>query len=136
MCVMHEEPPLIWHSSNPYPLVPECVFTLVVPSYTFRRRQHIRQGVFDVLPRNALDGLTAEDLRLILNGVGEVDVDVLANYTTFQDEAGSVSADLNKLGDSSGNNGNQDKIARLKRWFWNTLRGFDNKQRQELVSHC
>ena len=37
---------------------------------------NLREGVFDVIPRSALDGLFAEDLRLLLNGVGEIDVQV------------------------------------------------------------
>ena len=50
----------------------------------------MRQGVFDVLPSNALDGLTAEDLRLLLNGVGDINVNQLMSYTTFNDESGKL----------------------------------------------
>ena len=39
--------------------------------------ESIHQGIFDVLPRNALEGLTAEDLRLLLNGTGEIRVQTL-----------------------------------------------------------
>lgn len=44
--------------------------------------------MFDILPANALDGLTAEDFRLLLNGVGEINVQQLISYTTFNDESG------------------------------------------------
>ena len=49
--------------------------------------QNIRNGVFDVIPRNSLDGLTAEDFRLLLNGVGNINVQTLVNYTSFNDES-------------------------------------------------
>ncbi|CAL8107686.1 unnamed protein product [Calicophoron daubneyi] len=96
--------------------------------------EQLRQGVFDVLPRNALDGLTAEDLRLLLNGAGEIDVEVLASYTTFHDETGaSNSASVGKNIENSSAASILDKVARLKRWFWNTVRNMDSKQRQELL---
>lgn len=97
--------------------------------------KQIRLGVFDVLPHNALDGLTAEDLRLLLNGTGDINVDVLANYTTFHDETGlssSTNVDLTKNISESGPV--FDKVERLKKWFWNLLRVMDSKQRQDLVS--
>ncbi|VEN44475.1 unnamed protein product [Callosobruchus maculatus] len=50
--------------------------------------ESIRTGVFDVLPEGSLDGLTAEDLRLLLNGVGDINVAVLISYTSFNDESG------------------------------------------------
>jgi hypothetical protein len=31
--------------------------------------EHLKMGLFDVLPSGSLDGLTSEDLRLLLNGV-------------------------------------------------------------------
>ncbi len=31
--------------------------------------KNLKTGLFDVLPANALDSLTAEDLRLLINGV-------------------------------------------------------------------
>ncbi|XP_067216708.1 E3 ubiquitin-protein ligase UBR5 isoform X3 [Linepithema humile] len=48
----------------------------------------MRAGVSDVLPDGALDGLTSEDLRLLLNGVGDINVSVLISYTSFNDESG------------------------------------------------
>jgi E3 ubiquitin-protein ligase EDD1 len=50
--------------------------------------QQLKRGVFDVLPSGALDGLTSEDLRLLLNGVGDINVQQLSAYTTFNDESG------------------------------------------------
>lgn len=51
--------------------------------------QHIKLGVFDVIPSNSLEGLTAEDLRLLLNGVGDINVQTLISYTSFNDESGT-----------------------------------------------
>ena len=40
-------------------------------------------GVFEVLPATALEGLTAEDLRLLLNGqIGHISVHTLISYTS------------------------------------------------------
>ena len=50
--------------------------------------QSIKQGVFDVIPRGSLDGLTSEDLRLLLNGMGEINTQSLISYTSFNDETG------------------------------------------------
>lgn len=50
--------------------------------------QHLRLGVFDVLPSTALDYLSAEDFRLLLNGTSNINVTTLMNYTNFNDESG------------------------------------------------
>ncbi|KAA3678779.1 E3 ubiquitin-protein ligase EDD1 [Paragonimus westermani] len=96
--------------------------------------EQLRLGVFDVLPRNALDGLTAEDLRLLLNGAGDIDTEVLVSYTTFHDETrcGSAAA-VGKAFENGGSSNHLEKVSRLKRWFWNTVRAMDNKQRQNLL---
>ena len=47
-------------------------------------------GLFDVIPARALDGLSAEDLRLLLNGVGDINVATLISYTSFNDESGET----------------------------------------------
>ena len=52
--------------------------------------QHLRSGVFDVLPSTALDYLSAEDFRLLLNGTGNINVTTLMTYTTFNDESGTM----------------------------------------------
>ena len=57
------------------------IWTISVP-------QNLRLGVFDVVPANSLDGLTSEDLRLLLNGVGDINVQTLISYTSFNDESG------------------------------------------------
>jgi E3 ubiquitin-protein ligase EDD1 len=41
-----------------------------------------------VIPSANLDGLTSEDLRLLLNGVGDINVQTLISYTSFNDESG------------------------------------------------
>ena len=56
--------------------------------------QHIKLGVFDVIPSNSLEGLTAEDLRLLLNGVGDINVQTLISYTSFNDESGRSSTTI------------------------------------------
>lgn len=39
----------------------------------------MRRGLFDVLPSGSLDALTAEDFRLLLNGVSN-DINPLQNF--------------------------------------------------------
>jgi len=79
---------------------------------------NIREGVFDVIPRSALDGLFAEDFRLLLNGVGEIDVQALINYTSFNDESKDMSG---------------DRVVKFKRWFWSVVERMSNMERQDLV---
>jgi E3 ubiquitin-protein ligase EDD1 len=90
-----------------------------------RALQCLRQGIFDVLPNNALDGLTAEDFRLLLNGVGEINVQQLMSYTTFNDEGN----DLAKRGDGSGS----DHLTYFKRWFWSIVEKMTNQEKQDLL---
>lgn len=77
----------------------------------------IRSGVFDVLPDTALEQLTAEDLRLLLNGVGDIHVGTLISYTTFNDESNETS----------------DKLIKFKRWLWSVVEKMSNLERQDLV---
>jgi E3 ubiquitin-protein ligase EDD1 len=49
----------------------------------------LKFGVFDVLPKGSFDGLSAEDFRLLLNGVGDINVQTLISYTSFNDESGN-----------------------------------------------
>lgn len=74
--------------------------------------------MFDVLPDGALDSLTAEDLRLLLNGVGDINVATLISYTTFNDESNEQS----------------DKLVKFKRWLWSIVEKMSNVERQDLVS--
>ncbi|XP_052763231.1 E3 ubiquitin-protein ligase UBR5-like isoform X2 [Mya arenaria] len=77
----------------------------------------LRMGLFDVIPANSLEGLTAEDLRLLLNGVGSINVQTLISYTSFNDESGEGS----------------EKVQRFKRWFWSVVEKMTNHERQDLV---
>ncbi|XP_044743814.1 E3 ubiquitin-protein ligase UBR5 isoform X2 [Chrysoperla carnea] len=77
----------------------------------------LRSGVFDVLPEGSLDGLTAEDLRLLLNGVGDINVSVLISYTSFNDESGETS----------------ERLVKFKRWLWSIVEKMTHVERQDLV---
>nr|XP_031849236.1 E3 ubiquitin-protein ligase UBR5 [Nomia melanderi] len=77
----------------------------------------MKEGVFDVLPEGAFDGLTSEDLRLLLNGVGDINVSVLISYTSFNDESGE----------------SVDRLAKFKRWLWSTVEKMSHTERQDLV---
>ena len=81
--------------------------------------QAINDGVSDVIPRSALAGLTAEDLRLMLNGSGEINVELLRQITQFNNEAGPSET--------------QEKIARFKKWFWGIVERMSVAEKQELV---
>ncbi|GIX75673.1 hypothetical protein CDAR_406353 [Caerostris darwini] len=77
----------------------------------------LRSGVYDVLPASAFDGLTAEDFRLLLNGVGEINVQTLISYTSFNDESAEGA----------------DRLLRFKRWFWSIVEKMSNFEKQDLV---
>ncbi|XP_037871964.1 E3 ubiquitin-protein ligase hyd isoform X5 [Bombyx mori] len=77
----------------------------------------MRVGVLDVLPESALEGLTAEDLRLLLNGVGDINVAALVSYTSFNDESGEQ----------------PERLARFKRWLWAIVDKMTHLERQDLV---
>ncbi|XP_017473114.1 PREDICTED: E3 ubiquitin-protein ligase hyd isoform X1 [Rhagoletis zephyria] len=77
----------------------------------------LKDGVFDVLPDNCMNSLTAEDLRLLLNGVGDINVSTLISYTTFNDESSEGS----------------DKLLKFKRWFWSIVEKMNSSERQDLV---
>ena len=79
--------------------------------------ESIRLGIYDVLPQNALEGLTAEDLRLLLNGTGEIRVQTLISYTSFNDESGEP----------------PERLLRFKRWLWSIVEKMSNQERQDLV---
>ncbi|XP_026278748.1 E3 ubiquitin-protein ligase UBR5 [Frankliniella occidentalis] len=77
----------------------------------------IRTGVFDVLPTSALDGLTAEDLRLLVNGVGDIAVSTLISYTSFINESGEAG----------------ERHLKFKRWLWSIVERMTPSERQDLV---
>jgi len=79
--------------------------------------EQIRQGVFDVLPQNAMESLTAEDLRLLLIGVTEIETSVLQSYTTFSDES----------------NSKPEAQAHYKRWFWDVVGKMTAEEKENLV---
>lgn len=81
--------------------------------------QGLRTGVFDVLPAGSLDGLTAEDIRLLLNGVGDINVAVLISYTSFSDESNETSS---------------ERLVKFKRWLWSIVDKMSHIERQDLVS--
>uniref|UniRef100_A0A673GPJ5 E3 ubiquitin-protein ligase UBR5 n=1 Tax=Sinocyclocheilus rhinocerous TaxID=307959 RepID=A0A673GPJ5_9TELE len=77
----------------------------------------MRKGLLDVLPKNALEDLTAEDFRLLVNGCGEVNVQMLISFTSFNDESGE----------------NAEKLLQFKRWFWSIVEKMSMTERQDLV---
>jgi len=66
-----------------------------------------------------LDGLTSEDFRLLLNGMGDINTQTLINYTSFNDETG----------DREG----LEKVQRFKKWFWSTVEKMNSTEKQDLV---
>lgn len=82
--------------------------------------EKIRQGVYDVLPRTSLSSLTSEDLRLLVNGCGNVNVQTLISYTLFNDESGKTGAPA-------------EKLTQFKRWFWSVVDRLSALERQELL---
>lgn len=86
----------------------------------------IRQGVMDVLPSCALDNLTAEDFRLLLNGVGEINVQTLISYTSFIDDRGTSAGKRNSVQVD-------EQLGYFKKWFWSIVEKMTTKERQDLV---
>jgi len=78
--------------------------------------QELKSGVFDVLPATSLDGLTAEDFRLLLNGVADINIHTLASYTTISDESKESS-----------------RRPHFEKWFWATLEKMNQQEKQELL---
>ncbi|XP_048590266.1 E3 ubiquitin-protein ligase UBR5-like isoform X2 [Nematostella vectensis] len=85
---------------------------------TKRALQSMREGVLDVIPSSSLECLTAEDFRLLLNGCGEISVQQLMSYTSFNDETGGAGA---------------EKLLKFKKWFWSIVEKMSNTERQDLV---
>lgn len=89
--------------------------------------QALRQGVMDVLPPCALDNLTAEDFRLLLNGVGEINVQTLIGYTSFIDDRGTSASKRNPSTQV------EEQLGYFKKWFWSIVEKMTTKERQDLV---
>ena len=77
----------------------------------------MKEGVFDVIPAGSLDSLTSEDLRLLLNGVGDINVTTLISYTSFNDESGETS----------------ERLVTFKRWLWAVIEKMSPLDKQDLV---
>jgi len=77
----------------------------------------IKEGVFDVIPAGCVDTLTAEDFRLLLNGVGDINVSTLISYTSFNDESAE----------------SDEKIVTFKRWLWAVIEKMSPLEKQDLV---
>ncbi|CAD5234617.1 unnamed protein product [Bursaphelenchus xylophilus] len=77
----------------------------------------IKQGVFDVVPPSVLQGLTSEDLRLILCGSEQISIKLLEGFTTFMDESSSKPESVNKI----------------KRWFYSVISKFSDEEKQDLL---
>ncbi|KAF0288877.1 E3 ubiquitin-protein ligase hyd [Amphibalanus amphitrite] len=88
-----------------------------VYDYVRRLRAALRAGVLDVLPQTVLDPLTAEDLRLLVNGVEDIAVPTLISYTSFNDESGETS----------------ERLVRFKRWLWQIVEKMTKAEKQDLV---
>jgi len=78
---------------------------------------NLRDGLLDVIPARGLEGLTAEDLRLLLNGVGDINVSTLISYTSFNDESGET----------------PDRLVSFKRWLWAVIEKMSSMEKQDLV---
>ena len=76
----------------------------------------LKAGVYDVLPASSLDGLHAEDFRLLLNGVADISIHTLASYTTISDESKETS-----------------RRPQFEKWFWTTLDRMSQQEKQELL---
>lgn len=104
--------------------------------------------MLDVLPKNALEDLTAEDFRLLVNGCGEVNVQMLISFTSFNDESGMAVYSVVKMWHCTflmhyiqqtrdfifPTGENADKLLQFKRWFWSIVEKMSMTERQDLVS--
>uniref|UniRef100_A0AC34RRG3 E3 ubiquitin-protein ligase UBR5 n=1 Tax=Panagrolaimus sp. JU765 TaxID=591449 RepID=A0AC34RRG3_9BILA len=77
----------------------------------------IKKGVFDVIPSDCLSHLSPEDLRLILCGSSEINMNILESYTKFLDESSSSS----------------DTLEKYKQIFWSVVNKFTDQEKQDLV---
>jgi len=112
-------------SSNVYEYVRRYALKRMINSQE-KALQAIRQGVMDVLPSCALDNLTAEDFRLLLNGVGEINVQTLISYTSFIDDRGTSAGKRNSVQVD-------EQLGYFKKWFWSIVEKMTTKERQDLV---
>ena len=98
--------------------------------------KELRAGMLEVIPSGLLEGsasrasefgakgsLTAEELRLLLSGMPEVDLRTLQRCTVWHDESGLPA------GPSAA-----QRVAAIQEWFWLSVAHFDRPLRHELVS--
>ena len=95
----------------------------------------MREGLFDVIPAGSLDTLTAEDFRLLLNGVGDINVSTLISYTSFNDESGWNKLNIQRksyiIGLHAGES--NDRLVTFKRWLWAVIEKMTPLEKQDLV---
>lgn len=77
------------NANNVYDYVRKYALYRMVHSQE-RALQCLRQGIYDVLLANSLDSFTPEDFRLLLNGIREISVQQLMNWTSFSEESGKL----------------------------------------------
>lgn len=78
--------------------------------------ESMKQGVFDVIPIDSLSTFSSEDLRLTLCGPEQVSIRLLEAFTSFLDESGR-----------------SDMIQTVKKWFFDVISKFTDKEKQDLL---
>ena len=82
-----------------------------------------------------MDTLTSEDFRLLLNGVGDINVTTLISYTSFNDESGEERVyqlcisilHVTTAGEPS------ERLVTFKRWLWAVIEKMSPLEKQDLV---
>uniref|UniRef100_A0A0N5BRZ1 E3 ubiquitin-protein ligase UBR5 n=1 Tax=Strongyloides papillosus TaxID=174720 RepID=A0A0N5BRZ1_STREA len=77
----------------------------------------IKQGVYDVLPRNALNNFNPEDLRLMLCGTYEINMTLIQSSTSFLNESNAA----------------QDDLDSFKEMFWSVVMKLSREEMQDLL---
>ena len=87
-----------------------------------------------MIPSGSVDTLTSEDFRLLLNGVGDINVTTLISYTSFNDESGERLYQLcisilhvTTAGEPS------ERLVTFKRWLWAVIEKMSPLEKQDLV---
>ena len=74
-------------------------------------------GLHDVVPESTLSVFTAEDLRLMLNGLLAVDLNMLRTCTVFEKTEGH----------------REDEMERTRKWFWAVVQKMTDEERHDLL---
>uniref|UniRef100_A0A0N4ZYJ3 E3 ubiquitin-protein ligase UBR5 n=1 Tax=Parastrongyloides trichosuri TaxID=131310 RepID=A0A0N4ZYJ3_PARTI len=77
----------------------------------------LKQGVYDVLPRNALNNFNPEDLRLMLCGTHEINMVLMQSSTSFLNESNAA----------------QDDLDSFKEMFWSVVMKLSREEMQDLL---